>query len=330
MLYLLYGDTTPLQIKYEELLSELKGNHSGIKEIIYDASLNEITGFFDSVSTNSMFSPYQLIVLKRAEDYKNLADLAKSLEMYNLAQKDIIIIYEEFLNDFGKRTNEISKKVLTTFGKIAEIICFRKENEKKASVFYLQKNLNISQNEAETLLELIGDDYFKLKNEVEKIKNFLDGDLFNMDKIIPILSINKEANLKKLTESFILTQQTKELLNFLRDEKTYPNFIYIITDELLIYLKLILLIDSSMLDRNVSYNKFKDHVFEEIKKYFVGDRGNIHSYYLFLKLKNVNLFNKDFLVKKLNELLLLEYQVKSGELDLDIEVETFILNFYSN
>ncbi|WP_288876535.1 hypothetical protein [uncultured Fusobacterium sp.] len=330
MLYLLYGDTTPLQIKYEELLSELKGNHPGIKEIIYDASLNEITEFFDSVSTNSMFSPYQLIVLKRAEDYKNLADLAKSLEMYNLAQKDIIIIYEEFLNDFGKRTNEISKKVLTAFGKIAEIICFRKENEKKASVFYLQKNLNISQNEAETLLELIGDDYFKLKNEVEKIKNFLDGDLFNMDKIIPILSINKEANLKKLTESFILTQQTKELLNFLRDEKTYPNFIYIITDELLIYLKLILLIDSSMLDRNVSYNKFKDHVFEEIKKYFVGDRGNIHSYYLFLKLKNVNLFNKDFLVKKLNELLLLEYQVKSGELDLDIEVETFILNFYSN
>ena len=330
MLYLLYGDTTPLQIKYEELLSELKGNHSGIKEIIYDASLNEITEFFDSVSTNSMFSPYQLIVLKRAEDYKNLADLAKSLEMYNLAQKDIIIIYEEFLNDFGKRSNEISKKVLTAFGKIAEIIGFRKENEKKASVFYLQKNLNISQNEAETLLELIGDDYFKLKNEVEKIKNFLDGDLFNMDKIIPILSINKEANLKKLTESFILTQQTKELLNFLRDEKTYPNFIYIISDELLIYLKLILLIDSSMLDRNVSYNKFKDHVFEEIKKYFVGDRGNIHSYYLFLKLKNVNLFNKDFLVKKLSELLLLEYQVKSGELDLDIEVETFILNFYSN
>lgn len=330
MLYLLYGDTTPLQIKYEELLSELKGNHPGIKEIIYDASLNETTEFFDSVSTNSMFSPYQLIVLKRAEDHKNLADLAKSLELYNLAQKDIIIVYEEFLNDFGKRTNEISKKVLTAFGKIAEIICFRKENEKKASVFYLQKNLNISQNEAETLLELIGDDYFKLKNEVEKIKNFLDGDLFNMDKIIPILSINKEANLKKLTESFILTQQTKELLNFLRDEKTYPNFIYIITDELLIYLKLILLIDSSMLDRNVSYNKFKDHVFEEIKKYFVGDRGNIHSYYLFLKLKNVNLFNKDFLVKKLNELLLLEYQVKSGELDLDIEVETFILNFYSN
>lgn len=329
MLYLLYGDTTPLQIKYEELLSELKGNHPGIKEIIYDASLNETTEFFDSVSTNSMFSPYQLIVLKRAEDHKNLADLAKSLELYNLAQKDIIIVYEEFLNDFGKRTNEISKKVLTAFGKIAEIICFRKENEKKASVFYLQKNLNISQNEAETLLELIGDDYFKLKNEVEKIKNFLDGDLFNMDKIIPILSINKEANLKKLTESFILTQQTKELLNFLRDEKTYPNFIYIITDELLIYLKLILLIDSSMLDRNVSYNKFKDHVFEEIKKYFVGDRGNIHSYYLFLKLKNVNLFNKDFLVKKLNELLLLEYQVKSGELDLDIEVETFILNFYS-
>ena len=329
MLYLIYGDTTPLQIKYEELLLELKGNHPGIKEIIFDASLNEIPDFFNTVSTSSMFSPYQLIILKRAEDYKNLSELAKSLEMYNLAQKDIIILYEEFLNDFGKRTNEISKKILTSFEKIGEIICFRKENEKKAGIFYLQKNLNISQNEAEILLDLIGDDYFKLKNETDKIKNFLDGNVFNIDKILPILSISKEANLKKLTESFILTQQNKELLNFLKEENNYSSFLYIITDELLIYLKLIILINSDILDRNVSYNKFKDHIFETIKKYFISDRSNIHPYYLFLKLKNVNLFTEDFLKKQLNKLLVLEYKVKSGELDLNIEIETFILSFFS-
>lgn len=328
MLYLLYGDSAPLQIKYEEILSDLKGKHPGVKEKIFDASLGEITSFFDAVSTNSMFTSYQLIVLKRAEEYKNLSDVGKSLEIYNLTQKDIIIVYEEFLNDFGKRTNEIGKRILNAFEKIGEIICYRKENEKKATSFYIQKQLNISESEANSLIELVGDDYFKLYNEIEKIKNFLDGDRFSLEKVRPILSINHEANLKKLIDTFILTQQSKELLIFLREENLYPAFIYSITEELILYLKLKYLISREQLSRNVSYNRFKDEVFDKIKKYFIGNRGNIHPYYLFLKLKNVDLFDIKSLRKKLEELLKIEYIVKSGNGDMDLEVEMFILNFF--
>ena len=329
MLYLLYGDSAPLQIKYEEILSDLKGKHPGVKEQIFDASLGEITPFFDAVSSNSMFTPYQLIVLKRAEEYKNLSDVGKSLEMYNLGQKDVIVVYEEFLNDFGKRTNEIGKRVLNSFEKIGELICYRKENEKKATSFYIQRQLQISEAEAEALIELIGDDYFKLHNEIEKIKNFLDGERFSLERVRPIISVSHDANLKKLIESFILTQQSKELLAFLKEENLYPAFIYSITEELLMYLKIRYLILGEQVSRNVSYNRFKDEIFDRVKKYFVGNRGNIHSYYLFLKIRNADLFEINHLKRKLEELLEIEYMIKSGNREIEIEVETFILNFFN-
>ena len=67
MIYFLHGDTAPLQIKYEEILDEIKSNNPSIPEKIFDASLDEVTQFFDSVSTNSIFSPKELVILKRGD-----------------------------------------------------------------------------------------------------------------------------------------------------------------------------------------------------------------------------------------------------------------------
>lgn len=328
MIYFLHGDTAPLQIKYGEIIDKIKSNNPSIPEKIFDASLDEVTLFFDSISTNSIFSPKELIILKRAEDFKNLDGIAKSLKMYNLAQKEIVIIYEEFLNDYGKIKNPIPKKTLDSFQEIAEIICFRKENEKKAIIFYIQHELNISEYEAEKFVELVGDDFFKVKNEVEKVKSFLDGDSFNLEKIKPLLSINEEYNLKNLIENFLISKNVKDLLHFVSKEKLHNNFIYGIAEELIFYLKLSSLAQDNILNKNISYKKFNEGIFENIKMFFLTDRGYPHPYTLFLKLKNIDIFDEFFLRKKLKELTYLEYSIKSGNLDVEIGVEDYIIGFF--
>lgn len=328
MIYFLHGDTAPLQIKYGEIIDKIKSNNPSIPEKIFDASLDEVTLFFDSISTNSIFSPKELIILKRAEDFKNLDNIAKSLKMYNLAQKEIVIVYEEFLNDYGKIKNPIPKKTLDSFQEIAEIICFRKENEKKAIIFYIQHELNISEYEAEKFVELVGDDFFKVKNEVEKVKSFLDGDSFNLEKIKPLLSINEEYNLKNLIENFLISKNTKDLLHFVSKEKLHNNFIYGIAEELIFYLKLSSLAQDNILNKNISYKKFNEGIFENIKMFFLTDRGYPHPYTLFLKLKNIDIFDEFFLRKKLKELTYLEYSIKSGNLDVEIGVEDYIIGFF--
>lgn len=328
MIYFLHGDTAPLQIKYGEIIDKIKSNNPSIPEKIFDASLDEVTLFFDSISTNSIFSPKELIILKRAEDFKSLDGIAKSLKMYNLAQKEIVIVYEEFLNDYGKIKNPIPKKTLDSFQEIAEIICFRKENEKKAIIFYIQHELNISEYEAEKFVELVGDDFFKVKNEVEKVKSFLDGDSFNLEKIKPLLSINEEYNLKNLIENFLISKNTKDLLHFVSKEKLHNNFIYGIAEELIFYLKLSSLAQDNILNKNISYKKFNEGIFENIKMFFLTDRGYPHPYTLFLKLKNIDIFDEFFLRKKLKELTYLEYSIKSGNLDVEIGVEDYIIGFF--
>ena len=328
MIYFLHGDTAPLQIKYEEIIDKIKSNSPSIPEKIFDASLDEVTLFFDSISTNSIFSPKELIILKRAEDFKNLDGIAKSLKMYNLAQKEIVIVYEEFLNDYGKIKNPIPKKTLDSFQEIAEIICFRKENEKKAIIFYIQHELNISEYEAEKFVELVGDDFFKVKNEVEKVKSFLDGDSFNLEKVKPLLSINEEYNLKNLIENFLISKNVKDLLHFVSKEKLHNNFIYGIAEELIFYLKLSSLAQDNILNKNISYKKFNEGIFENIKMFFLTDRGYPHPYTLFLKLKNIDIFDEFFLRKKLKELTYLEYSIKSGNLDVEIGVEDYIIGFF--
>lgn len=328
MLYFLHGDTSPLQIKYEELLNKIKNEFPNIPEKYFDASQKEDEVFLQTISTNSIFNPKELIILRRAEEIKNIEVFFKSLKLFNLSQKEIIIIYEEFLNDYGKIKNPLSKKTLDSISEIAQVICYRKENEKKAVIFYLQNELNISEYEAEKFVEIIGDDFFKIKNEVEKVKNYLDGDIFNLSKVMPILSITKEYNQRTLIEDFLYNKNTAPLLEFLQKEREYMGFLYITTEELLINLKLNYLSKESIITKNTSYKKFNDSIFENTKKYFKKDNGFMHPYQIFLKFKNINTFNSEFLEKKLEELLYAEYNIKNGTLDDEIAVETFILNFF--
>ena len=136
MFYFIYGDI-PLPLKYEELLEKIKKSNPNIPTKIYDASQGEEENFLESISINSMFASKELLVLKRAEKYKKLDQLLKIIGDYDLGKKEIIITYEEELNDFRKAFNEVGKKVLTNAEKLGKIIVARKYMEKKGVHFFI-------------------------------------------------------------------------------------------------------------------------------------------------------------------------------------------------
>lgn len=322
MLYLLYGDSAPLQIKYEELLQKIKNENPGIKIKFFDGN-EDLESFFTSASSTSMFAKTEVLVLKRAEDIKKLDNTLKTLGKFNTSSKEIIILYEEFLNDYGKRTNEISTKNIKIMKDLGRCVGYR--DEKNTVLLYIQELLNISQNEAQALIDLIGNDFFIIKNEIEKINSFLDGERYSLEKVRPILSINHEANLKKLIEAYLLAGEKENLINYLKQENMYMLFLYSLAEELMTYLKLRLLVDDGEINKRASYNAFKGEPYEKIKIYFKNSRGFVHQYPLFLKLKNIDLFNANTIKKKLNSLITIEYRMKSGIGDVALDCELFIL-----
>ncbi|MGL5962646.1 MAG: hypothetical protein ACRCZ0_11960 [Cetobacterium sp.] len=326
MFYFIYGDT-PLPLKYEELMTKIKESNPHIPIKIYDASQGEDENFLESISINSMFVEKELIVLKRAEKSKKLDTLLKIVADYDLTKKEVVVVYEEELNDYGKAINEVGKRVLNNAEKIGKTIEARKASEKKGIHFFIEKELQISEYESEKLAEILGDDFFKVKNEVQKIKSFLNGDIFILENVLPIVSISDEYNIKKMIEDFMFKDNSLILIEHLKKTKEYMLFIYLITEELNLALKLVCLKKTGDIEENLSYNQFKALIYEKIKKNFKTPRGYTKEYPIFLKFKYISIYNEEFLLKMTEKLLKIDYSIKTGLIEESIGIEKYIIEF---
>ena len=78
--------------------------------------------------------------------------------------------------------------------------------ESKATLNYVKQNLNITEKDAKNFIELLGDDYYHIKNETNKVANFLEGQPYSFEKIKNLISIDKDYNMKDLIENFLKTK----------------------------------------------------------------------------------------------------------------------------
>lgn len=327
MFYFICGDT-PLPLKFEEKLGEIKKKYKEIPIKYFDGSQGEEEErFLEGISTNSMFSSREIFVLKRAEKIKKLDKFLEIVKKYDTQSKEIIITYEEELNDYDKPINPVGKKVISIVEKLGQLIEARKVTEKRGIQFYIERELGISEHEAEKLSEVLGEDFVKVKNEIEKIKNFIKDDKFILEKVLPILSVSEEYNLKKLIENMMKDGSYEKLIEVLKKDKEYQLFIYILSEELNLALKLVSLKKNGVIRGGISYNDFKNKVYGDIKKYFKTPRGFMSEYPIFLKIFYVDRYSEEFILRKIEELLNTDYNSKNGKIDMEIAMERFIISF---
>lgn len=328
MLYFLYGDI-PMELKYNDLIKKIRSENPNITEKYFDANLKEEEGFLQSLSINSMFGGTELIVLKRINSLRKADKFLAILENFLISNKIVVVTYEEKLNEYGKATNELKKTdpLLKVATKMFKVIAARQATEKKALLFYIENELKISEGESARLLDMLEDNSALVRNEIEKIKLFLNGESFSFEKVEGIISYSKEYSLGVLISDF-LSGNTAKLLNHLKHEKSYMGFLYTLTGELDTLYKLKQLEKKGTLSHNTSYNAFKDKIYNNIKEYFTFPGGRpIPAYPLFLKFRLLSKFREDFLHSKLKEILEIEYKFKSGQGDEEVMVESFIATF---
>ena len=318
MIYFI-GGLQNREFKYFDTIKKIRDKNTGIVENFFDADIKEEEKFLEKISFNSIFSSEELVVLKRSEKLKDLEKILDYITALDLNKKEIVI---DYAREDGKIPAKLNKKLESLKKeKKMEVFLFLKEDDKDIKK-YIQAELGISSNEANMLLEMIGKNPFKVKNEVEKIKIYLNGEKFEISKMKNVVSVQKEYKIYEMTEN-IFTGKAKEVIEYLETTKEYMGILYQLYNELEIMYKLSNLKASG---KNISgqYNAFKGQ-FEEIKEVFKSN-GRIPNYYsLFKKIEKLRKYSNRNLKKLVFRCWEIEKDIKTGKMAMETGVELLIM-----
>lgn len=321
MNYLIIGDSTT-ELVYQDLLDKLILETPNIIQKNFDASQKEEELFFQSISINSMFAGKELLVLKRAEKIDKIWDFFKAMNNFNILNKDIIIIYNSSLNEFGKEVKPFPKKARKEVEgnfKLIEV----SDKDGSTVINYIMSTLKVDKSTAIKFKDMVGGDLSNIRQEIHKINNFLGGETFSFEKVRDVLTISKEYNIFDMVRE-VLQGKKENTFIYLKKSKEHLFFLNILMGELLTLLKLSILFEEGEIRSTKNYNLFKVD-FEKNKNLFRNKKGFSHPYPIFLKLPHIEKFDSDSLQKYLDKILKIEARFKSGNGELDIMLETFIL-----
>ena len=322
MIYFI-GGKKQREFKYFEILEKIRKENVGISESFFDVDLKENEQFLEKININSIFSSQELVVLKMAEKLKNIEEILKYIANLEIVNKEIIIDYDKEDGKFGAKL----KKLLDELEKNRKmkVFLFQKETEEEIRA-YIVNELGINGRDLALLLEMIGNNPFKVRNEVEKIKVFLNGEKFDIEKIKNVVSVEKEYRIYEMTRNILLNNPA-DVMRYLEQKKEYMGILYSLYSELETMYKI-----SSLKKRgrkfSRNYNAFKME-FEEIKEVFKSNNRIPNSYVIFKKLELEQNYTNLNLKKLVFRCWEIEREIKTGKIEMETGVEILIMEICS-
>ena len=322
MIYFI-GGKKQREFKYFEILEKIRKENVGISESFFDVDLKENEQFLEKININSIFSSQELVVLKKAEKLKNIEEILKYIANLEIVNKEIIIDYDKEDGKFGAKL----KKLLDELEKNRKmkVFLFQKETEEEIRA-YIVNELGINGRDLALLLEMIGNNPFKVRNEVEKIKVFLNGEKFDIEKIKNVVSVEKEYRIYEMTRNILLNNPA-DVMRYLEQKKEYMGILYSLYSELETMYKI-----SSLKKRgrkfSRNYNAFKME-FEEIKEVFKSNNRIPNSYVIFKKLELEQNYTNLNLKKLVFRCWEIERDIKVGKIEMETGVNVLIMEICS-
>lgn len=209
--FLLYGINSGL---IEETIENII--KPSFSKNIYNYEENEILqnidNFKEEVQNKSFFENDKLIIISRITD-KVLVTLEELLEK-NL--ENIIIVLKA--GQLDKKS-----KIRSFFEKNSNTICtaFYEDNYQSlnqiALAFFKNKNINISRENLNLLIERSRNNRINLKNELEKIENFYKTNKkINSEDIVKLTNLAENYDISELVDSCLLKNE-KKTINILNE-----------------------------------------------------------------------------------------------------------------
>lgn len=311
------------EFKYFEILKKIREEFPNILEISFDANLKEEDKFLEKISINSIFSVPEVIILKRAEKLKELEKILEYIEKLNIQNKEIII-------DYSKEDGKINTKLTKKLGNLKknkdfEVYLYVKysENEMRS---YICEELKVSNREATLLIEMIGKNPFKIKNEIEKIKAYFRKDEIDLKKVTKIVSVDKEFQIYHIVRE-ILMSNVKEAVDYLNKTKEYMGVLYSLYGELEIMYKISSLKKEGKVFSS-NYNIFKEQ-FEHFEDVFKNNGKIPNPYVIYKKLEIEKNYKRENLRKLVYRCWEIEKDIKTGKIEMESAVKNFILEIIS-
>ena len=246
-LFLLYGKNEGLK---SECINEILKKNDG-KIFNYDEKQikDEIENFYENILSGSLFENSKIIIINRASD--KIVEVIQELINRNIANTKIIINADIL---------EKKSKLRSLFEKKQDLICiptYPDNNDtlsKLSAAFFRKENITISQQNINLIVEKCNGDRNSLKNELNKIKNYLiNKKKISSEEILKIINLSENYELSVLIDNCLAKNKSK-ITNILNENNYNTDDCIIILRTFLSKAKRILKL-AIQLEQNKDINK---------------------------------------------------------------------------
>ena len=245
--FLLYGKNEGLKT---ECINEILKKNDG-KIFNYDEKQikDEIENFYENILSGSLFESSKIIIINRASD--KIVEIIQELINRNITNTKIIINADIL---------EKKSKLRSLFEKKQDLICiptYPDNNDtlsKLSATFFRKENITISQQNINLIVEKCNGDRNNLKNELNKIKNYLiNKKKISSEEILKIINLNENYELSELIDNCLAKNKNK-ITNILNENNYNTDDCIIILRTFLSKAKRILKL-AIQLEQNKDINK---------------------------------------------------------------------------
>tara|TARA_B100000989_G_scaffold297055_1_gene281745 strand:- start:407 stop:1399 length:993 start_codon:yes stop_codon:yes gene_type:complete len=242
--FLLYGKNEGLKT---ECIDEILKKNDG-KVFKYDEKQikDEIENFYENLLSGSLFESSKIIIINRVSG--KIVEIIQDLINRNISNTKIII---------NAGILETRSKLRTLFEKNEDLICIPTYPDnsdtlsKLSAAFFKNQSISISQQNINLIVERCNEDRNNLKNELNKIKNYLTNKKkISSEEILKIINLSENYELTKLIDNCLAKSKGK-VINIL-NENNYN------TDDCIVILRTFLSKTKRILKLAVELEQNKD------------------------------------------------------------------------